>query len=247
VRMALRLKLSALDITGVDGRERSVDELVRRGLRARLASQSVVTGQKAIELDFVPGAPLALHGPAGQSEIPALADRFGPLIEQVAQLPLRDTIDDFRGAVQDLRDTLRSVQGSLDGAQSLIGSASSELKATAAESRRTLATATAAIGRMQQDSAETLASITRLSNASQQTVQQAQPELMRAIAGFNQATVSARQAMDQMSDLAAPGAPLRSDLEGSARDLSQAARSLKSFSEQLEDRPNALLFGRGQR
>jgi len=39
------------------------------------------------------------------------------------------------------------------------------------------------------------------------------------------------------------GAPLRGDLDAALRDLSQAARSLRSLSEQLEERPNAIIFG----
>jgi paraquat-inducible protein B len=36
------------------------------------------------------------------------------------------------------------------------------------------------------------------------------------------------------------------DLESTVADLSQAARNLRSLSELLEERPNAILFGKGR-
>jgi paraquat-inducible protein B len=50
--------------------------------------------------------------------------------------------------------------------------------------------------------------------------------------------------MDRMADIAAPEAPLRTDLEATVADLSRAARSFRSLSELLEDKPNAIVFGK---
>jgi paraquat-inducible protein B len=61
--------------------------------------------------------------------------------------------------------------------------------------------------------------------------------------GTREAAQAAQVAMANLADLSAPGAPLRADVELAVRDLSQAARSLRAFSEQLERQPNALLFG----
>lgn len=243
VPVSIKLQPSALHISDAGGAPLDVPALVRRGLRARLASQSIVTGQKAIELDFVPGTPATLHGPSGGAEIPALADRFGALIDQVAELPLRDTMADMRTAVQELRTTLVSVRQTLDGAQSLLAGASTELRATTEESRKTLTTATEAIRQVQASSTATLASITRLAETSNQTVLAAQPELQRTLVGAREASETAKVAMDRVADIAAPGAPLRSDLEAAVKDLSQAARGLRSLSELLEEKPNAILFG----
>lgn len=243
VPVSLKLQPSALHVSDATGKTLDVAALVRKGLRARLASQSVVTGQKAVELDFAPDTPATLHGPAGEAEIPALADRFGALIDQVAQLPIRDTVNDIRATVQDLRGTLQSVQKTLDGAQSLLAGASTELKATTVESRKTLEAATAAIQQVQSNASVTLAAVTRLADTTQQTVAGAQPELQRTLVGAREASESAKVAMGRVADIAAPGAPLRSDLEGAVRDLSQAARGLRSLSELLEEKPNALIFG----
>ena len=43
--------------------------------------------------------------------------------------------------------------------------------------------------------------------------------------------------------MTAPNAALRSDLDAAMRDLAQAARGLRDWSELLEEKPNAVIFG----
>ena len=215
-------------------------ELVRRGLRARLVAQSFVTGQKFIDLDFVPDAPAPQLAGGKEFEIPALADRFGALIDQVTELPLRET-------VQELRGTLQALQRTLDSTQSALGTSARELSETAVQARRTLVVASQALGEVQGHAETTLASITRLSQASQQVVLGVQPELQRTLASAREAAETANLAMSRVAELTAPGATLRGDLDSAVRDLSQAARGLREWSEILEDKPNAVIFGSERR
>jgi paraquat-inducible protein B len=244
IPVRVRLRPDAIRFSG-DAPQVPLDlpTLVQRGLRARLVAQSFVTGQKSIELDFVPDTPATLVGRPGQLEIPSTSDRFDALIDQVAELPLRDTVEEVRETVKELRGTLVSVQKALDGTQAILTSASRELAQTGAESRATLQVASQAIREVQASSSATLASITQLSETSRSTVLGLQPELQRTMASAAQAADSARVAMDRVADLTAPGAPLRSDLDAAVRDLSQAARGLRDWSELLEEKPNAIIFG----
>lgn len=240
VPVTVKLQPSALNFSNADEKAFDIPGLVARGLRARLVSQSIVTGQKTVELDFVPKSVARMHRGVGGNEIPALADRFGALIDQVAELPLRDTVEDFQ-------KTLVSVRDSLSAAQSLLADASTELRATTAESRKTLETATNAIRQVQDSSTKTLTAITRLADTSTNTVQAAQPELQRTLVGAREASDAAKLAMGRVADMTAPGAPLRADIESTVKDLSQAARDLRSLSELLEDKPNAIIFGNNRK
>lgn len=215
-----------------------VPDLVRRGLRARLALQSVVTGQMAIDLDFKPATPLAFVNPhAPAPEIPAVKDRLDALIEQVSDLPVRDL-------VQDVRQTLHTLDQTLDATRSAMLRSQQELGATGAAARQTLDTATQALRDMQAQAHTALLSVQQLSDASRQTVLQAQPELQRTLEGARRASVDAQQAMHNVAELTAPGAPLQADLGDALRDLARSTRSLRSLSEQLERQPNAILFGK---
>ena len=234
---ALRFKRAGAD-SAID-----LPTLVQRGLRARLVAQSFVTGQKSIELDFVPNTPSTLVGESSKPEIPALAERFGALIDQVADLPLRDTVQEVRDTVKELRETLVSVQHSLDSTQKVLAGASDELTKTGRDSRVTLQAASDAVRQVQTSTAATLTSITQLSEATRNTVTQAQPELQRTLQGAREAADSARVAMNRVAEMTAPNASLRADLDASMRDLSQAARGLRDWSELLEEKPNAVIFG----
>lgn len=241
----VRIRLQADALRFGRNKETPIDlpTLVQRGLRARLVAQSFVTGQKSIELDFVPNTPATLLGDSTKPEIPALGERFGALIDQVAELPLRDTVQDIRDTVKDLRGTLASVQRTLDGSQKVLEGVAGQINEAGAASRTTLAAATEAIKQVQSNSAATLASITQLSDSAKQTVLAAQPDLQRTLAGTREAAESARLAMNRVAEMTAPDAAVRADLEASLRDLSQAARGLRDWSELLEEKPNAVIFG----
>jgi paraquat-inducible protein B len=244
--MPVRIKLRPAALHFNDTKEeRPLDlpSLVQRGLRARLVAQSFVTGQKSIELDFVPNTPATLVGDGSRPEIPALPERFGALIEQVADLPLREMVQEIRDTVSELRETLSAAQRSLDGAQTVLGTTANELARTGAQSRVTLQAATDAIQALQTSSTATLASITRLAETARSTVVAAQPDLQRTLAGTREAAESARLAMARVAEMTAPKAPLRGDLDAAIRDLSQAARGLRDWSELLEEKPNAVIFG----
>lgn len=244
-RIPVRLRIRPDAVTFSRNGEQAVDlpDLVQRGLRARLVAQSFVTGQKSIDLDFVPDAlpPQNLTaGPGGAAEIPAVADRFDALFDQLAELPLRETVRDLRLTLDVLRLTLDSTRKTLDVA-------SSEVAETAAEARKTLAVASSSLLQVQGSAQSALASMARLTDTAREAVQTAQPELQRSLDGARQAADQARLAMTRVAELTAPGAPLRSDLDGAVRDLSQAARSLREWAELLEDQPNAVIFGSERR
>lgn len=245
VPVRIRLQADALRFNGSKGAAIDLPALVLRGLRARLVAQSFVTGQKSIELDFIPDTPSTLVGDSNPArpEIPAIGDRFGALIDQVAELPLRETVQEIRATVTELRGTLVSAQRTLDGAQGVLTSTAKELAQAGAGSRETLKMAGEAIRQVQLSATTTLASISQLSDSTRGVVQAAQPELQRTLAGAREAAESARVAMARVAELTAPGASLRGDLDAAVRDLSQAARGLRDWSELLEEKPNAIIFG----
>ena len=244
VPVRMRLQADALRVNGKKGEPIDIPALVQRGLRARLVAQSFVTGQKSIELDFVPNTPATLvGGDTSRPEIPALGDRFGALIDQVAELPLRETVQEIRDTVKELGGTLASVKSTLDGAQKALVGVTGEISKSGAESRVTLEAATEAIRQVQANSAATLVSITRLSDAAHGTLLAEQPDLQRTLASTREAAESAHLAMNRVAQMTAPNASLRGDLDAAVRDLAQAARGLRDWSELLEEKPNAIIFG----
>lgn len=114
------------DLNEVEAR-RIIAALVDRGLRARLASGNLLTGQKLVAFDFEPNAPRPPPGPGspGGSELPTLASSdldsisrsAGAVMDSVAGLPLAGLVEDLRRTIQ----SVGGVAGSPDLARSLAG------------------------------------------------------------------------------------------------------------------------------
>jgi paraquat-inducible protein B len=104
------------------GQREILDRLVAAGMRARLKSGNLVTGQLYIDLDFVPHAPrAAINWNTPRPQIPsidgglnALADKLGDIATKLDQVPV-DQIS------AQLLKTLQELQGTLRGTSALVG------------------------------------------------------------------------------------------------------------------------------
>ncbi len=85
-----------------------------------------------------------------------------------------------------------------------------------------------------------------ISDTTRSTVTQMQPALQQTLKETRLAAEGARRTMEDLAAVAAPGSPLRTDVNAAVSDLSQAARSLRSFADQVEREPNSLIFGGSQ-
>lgn len=240
IPVTLTLGTESLQMDSGSGQTQELDlaELVKRGLRARLILQSVVTGQTAIELDFRPDLPgrLLAGGKGAIPEIPTMQDKLDALITQVQELPLGEIVTELRQTMRTLNDTLKT-------SQTAIEKTSHQLNATGVQARQTLATADAALKNVEAQTTLTLQSLQQLSDTTRGTVTQMQPALQQTLQETRLAAEGARRAMQDLAAVAAPGSPLRTDVNAAVSDLSQAARSLRSFADQVEREPNSLIFG----
>ncbi len=240
IPVTLTLGTESLQMDSGSGQTQELDlaELVKRGLRARLILQSVVTGQTAIELDFRPDLPgrLLAGGKGAIPEIPTMQDKLDALITQVQELPLGEMVTELRQTMRTLNDTLKT-------SQTAIEKTSHQLNATGVQARQTLATADAALKNVEAQTTLTLQSLQQLSDTTRGTVTQMQPALQQTLQETRLAAEGARRAMQDLAAVAAPGSPLRTDVNAAVSDLSQAARSLRSFADQVEREPNSLIFG----
>ena len=94
-----------------------IDDLITEGLHGTLATGSLITGQKLVELQFYEHTPHPEHTFAGIKVIPSVAGQFGRLIESVAstidninRLPLNEFFASARNAL----DQTGAALGNLD-------------------------------------------------------------------------------------------------------------------------------------
>jgi paraquat-inducible protein B len=89
----------------------NIQFLIKRGLRAQLDRQSLLTGQLAIVLDFLSDKPVRLVGLMKEyTEIPTVPSPFGELQKNLGEIPLKDITTDLQESMRSLNITLRETQ-----------------------------------------------------------------------------------------------------------------------------------------
>ncbi len=79
-------------------KEAILDELIQKGLRARLTTQSYLTGLLMIELEILPDTPIRLHHQGINNdvlEIPTVLSPMGELSKGIQDLPVRRSVEEF--------------------------------------------------------------------------------------------------------------------------------------------------------
>ena len=222
VRMLGGKKLSVADVP--------FEKFIEKGMRAQLAIQSLVTGQLDVELDFQPDTPAVFVSEDPEAnEIPAMRSDFDTFRDQLSQLPLRQITDELRETMQAVRQ--------------LALTANTELAATAGSARQTTDSLTKAISQLQGDTASTLASVQKLSDHVDTAVTTLSPQLSQTLVTAQSALKDADATLAHTSELTAPGAPMRADLEQALRNLAIASEALRSFSETIDRNPQSLITG----
>ena len=107
-----------------------LDELVGRGLRARLVSQSYVTGQLMIELEMLPDTPIKYHDGAKAIEIPTALSPIGELSRGLQKLPLQEGVRNFAEFFKGLNQSMPKINKVLNDVSKVVSrnkTASSEV------------------------------------------------------------------------------------------------------------------------
>jgi paraquat-inducible protein B len=212
--------------------------LITRGLRASLNTQSFVTGQSAIDLDFDPASPAVLH--ASVTNLPEIPTRLSGIQrakEQLSQLPLRELADNTNATLQSLRTLSEKLDEDLPP---LVES----LKTTSDRSTVMVETATQTIGELQGKLDRTLGNISQLAITGDRQLNERGTELQALLVGTTQTVQEARDILGDLKSVTASRAATRTNVEASLRDLAAAAASLRGFANDVEHNPQLLLTGR---
>jgi len=126
---------------GLPANPQVLADAVHRGLRARLATGSLLTGALYIDLDFMPEAPPAELAKLGEFDvIPTQSSGFAQIeakvnaiLAKVEAMPLNETLQKFGNAADEIsttvveaRGTLHEAEATLTEARKLLGSDSSQ-------------------------------------------------------------------------------------------------------------------------
>jgi paraquat-inducible protein B len=233
--------------TFTDLHQQRLKTAIANGLHARLALQSLVTGQLLVELDLEPNAPRTLVGADPNTiEIPTSRSDIEKVKDAIARLPLDklataalQLLDDGDRLIRstEIPILLTSLAASSRSLEGLLTSAQRDLDPTIANLNRTLDTARATLEDGQKtlrDARGTLTNADRLMSA----------DLHRTLEAGTRALDQAERALSDADGLVKAGSAQRYDLDQILRNLSASTHALRFFSEDLERRPNALIMGK---
>lgn len=207
----------------------TISNLVTRGLRAQLASESFVTGVLYVKLDLFPGTRglrLGDEAKAPYPEIPTLPSQLEEVWLKAAQfladldaIDLKGLVDEIKLAATSARELLS--QQDLKDAIAHIDETVNTLDSTLASLRATSDTTRAVLEPLRKDLEPTLA------------------ELRATLSELSNTSRTA-------GDVLRPDSPLIVALEKALGDASQTAGTLKGLAALLERQPDALLKGKSQ-
>lgn len=215
--------------------EQVVQNLIRRGLRAKLGMQSFITGQLSVELDILPHArpvdPLTLSRFRGLQQIPTVPSSLEAMLDVLNRIPLEELATKVVAAVE-------SVSGQLEGLDlpaltTGIASLTEELRVqltTLPELRRNVETA--------------LQDISRLTSHADSELNSGFRRLDAILADISSFTRAARKVADSAEELLREDSAPMLELSQTMRTLREAAGSLSDLATMLELQPDALIFGR---
>ena len=216
-----------------------IQRLVARGLRAQLASQSFVTGQLYIELDFHRDAPPRRAITASQGthpEIPTLPSETAQVIDFFKELPMQELVDALRNTLTRIDRMTASIEAQFEPMSRNVAQSLQTLNTTIPQLRDDFSAMRASIEKVADRADATLLTVNGEAARMGDEVTELTTEMQAAAASLHRIST-------EIEGLLASDAPARRDLETMLRDLARSARALRDFSESIEERPDLLLFG----
>ena len=193
--------------------------LVKRGLRARVQTGNMLTGQLYVDLDMQPKAPLRLAN-AGRAE-PELPTVRGVSLEQIMAITTSvvEKLDrvDFVSMGTELEGTLKGANAFVNG-----------LKLQGAL----------------KDLAESLASLRSILRTVDSRAEPISANLEQALASAREALQKSKGTLTLVDGILAAESPLHHNAVRLTQELAATARSLRSLVEMLERDPQSLLLGK---
>jgi len=219
--------------------EETLKSSIDEGLRARLETASLVTGQQVVQLNFFPGTPIKLE----QTDLPHLQIPTVPS-------PTQQIMSSVDVAAKDLPTLIKeaTVQQILSpeneaAIHSILESAASAMKSLRADA--------ASLSQLIDGADNTLASAGQLSKHLDGFVQDDREDIRATVHNFREATVTVNKLIDQLNQIAATNRlPIRQFTEGTLPDLTaliiDARTTLNKATavlDSLERNPTRFIFG----
>jgi len=235
--------------------EKVVPKLIEKGLRAQLVSQSLITGQLAIELNMHPNTPVLLRNlDEDYEEIPTIPSALAKVSKSLQKLDFQEInarlISTLASADsllnnEDIAIILHELKGVLQDARGLMQNVNSKVDPLADNLNNTITDARGLVNHVDEE-------VKPIAGKAQSALDDI-GKLARNVDGkvdpLSKSVTTALKSVDSafksIDDLVGKDSPTRADLDETLKELAKTARSLRVLAEYLEQHPDALLKGKG--
>lgn len=212
-------------------------ELIDRGLRAQLQTQSFVTGMLMVDLDFRPNSPARLVGLEKRyPEIPTVPTDRQQMSKKLDELPVQEIATSLARTLDGIDRLVNSphVQSTLDSVDKLVA----DLDRLAIDGNKHIARVSSRAEKLMDGIDGQVAAV---GGSTTSTTTAARDTLAHATAALDEA----RGAISDLRELAASNANVGHQLSQSLAQVTALTRSLRSVSDYLDRYPESLLRGKG--
>jgi phospholipid/cholesterol/gamma-HCH transport system substrate-binding protein len=250
----------------VENRKQYIQDLIQKGLKAQLQTQSMVTGQLMINIDFYPETPVRLIGgqniklPEGVIEIPTIQTPLQKIEKTLEEIPIGEIVNNINSSLQgierivtseELTKSLHYFKQSMGDVRSLAQHLDEKIELMSADLSQTLKDAQNLIVNLNNQVGPLAASIKKTSDTAGNTVRDV-GQLTKNINGqvkqlagdLAKTLQTAQETMAGVNGAIGEGSPLRIQVETAVTELTQAARSIRVLADFLQRNPDALLRGK---
>jgi paraquat-inducible protein B len=219
-------------------------QLIDAGLRARLESASLVTGQQVVQLNFFPGTPIKLE----ETDLPY------PQLPTVPS-PTQQIMSSVDVAAQNLPTLIKEATAVLDRLRAFLSpeneAAVNALLENAAAAMKTLAADAQSLRPLIGEADSALVSAGQLTTRLNSVVQDNREDIRATLRNFREATVAVTKLMDQLNQVVATNRlPIRNFTEGTLPDLTAliidartTVNKATAVLDSIERNPARFLFG----
>ncbi|NNL77720.1 MAG: MCE family protein [Desulfobacterales bacterium] len=248
------------------GRRKMVDNLIKRGLRAQLQMQSLVTGQLVINLDFDPDEPVRLLGKVGKDfgkdvlEVPTIQTSMQMLEKTMEEVPLEDLARSIQNSLNgierivnspEITKSLTYLRQTLKDVRNLVRHVDEKIDPLFGDVQQTLKKVQTLVGDVDRQVDPLATSLTQTSddarkllNNVNRRVEPIQTDLAKTTANLRAALEAAEETLGSVDEMVSENSEFRYQIDIFLRELSFAARSFRSFADYLERNPDALIRGK---
>jgi len=256
-RLTLGSQQTILEFMG----QKPLKTAIANGLHARLATQSMVTGQLLVDLDLDPTEERTFTGKDPSTvEIPTAQSDIEKLKNAISNLPLEEigakavqVLDDIHRTVSspEVPKLLQSLVSVSEGLGELVTSLRGAIAPVVDDARDTTRSARESLAAAQATFEEMRAALATANQLMKTDIREAVKAATdtlhkadKALASADKALVDADKAVVDINSLVAANSAQRYDIDQTLRNLTATTRSLRVFAEGLERRPNSIVVGK---